>query len=170
MKAHRIALTVVLLLLPAAAVHSQARKCDEADSITGVKRTASKGFEYLIFEIRRDWTSDSPFSPGSYRVEEAEPPFTDYSGEETIPVSGAKFRKVTFISVKLYSNDDYCEIDTTGFKPGDLVKDLKLLYAFEGVAEFAVGFAEDARFISGYSYDAGNYTKVVMKFGRVKKQ
>lgn len=168
MKAHQIALTVVLFCLPAAAVHSQVRKCDEADSITGVKRTASKGFEYLIFEIRKNFASDSPFSPGSYRIEDGLPPFTDYSGEVTIPVSGVNFRKVTFISVKLYSKDDYCETDTGGFKPGELVKDLKLLYAFEGVAEFAVGFAEDARLISGYSYDAGNLTKVVMKFGKAR--
>lgn len=170
MKTHRIALAFVLFFLPASSVHPQVvKKCDEPDSITSVKRTASKGFEYLIFEVRRNWTEGSPFSPESYRVEEAEPPFTDYSGEETIPVSGERFKNVTFMSVKLFSNDDYCEIDVSAFKPGVLVKDLKPLYAFEGVADFAVGYAEDARLISTYSYDAGNFTKVVMKFGRPAK-
>lgn len=168
MKTYRTILFFVLILLPLVSVFSQEKKCDEPNSITKVKRTASRGYEYLIFEVRKAGP-DSPFDGEKYDVSEGNPPFTDYSGEETIPVAGDRFRHVVFYSVNLFKDQYPCDIDLSHFRPGKLVKDAKLLYAFEGVADFAVGFDRGSRLVSSYSYDAGNFTKIVLKFGKAKR-
>ncbi len=95
----------------------------------------------------------------SYDVETATGPFTDYSGDETIPVKGSKFKKIVFKSIYWMCNPRE-RIRT----PKTAIKDIKNLWAFEGISEYVVGFRAKSRYVTTYQYEAGSVIKVVMKF------
>jgi hypothetical protein len=130
---------------------------NESNSIKQVKTRSVGNTEYVIFDI----VKNAEFSGApNYTVETASRPFTGYVEDDgEIPVKGAKFKKVVFRSINWM-----CEtrIRTKSFKGA--VRDLKNLYAFEGISEFVVGYRAKSRYISTYSYDAGAVTKVVLKF------
>jgi hypothetical protein len=131
--------------------------CTEPGSIKQVKTRSAGNFEYVIFEIFKDPAGN--YEP-AYEVETAAPPFTGYSDEDgEIPVSGAEFKKITFRSFNWL-----CETKMKAGPPKKAVKDVKMLWSFEAIAEFAVGYGAGSKYITTYRYDAGALTKVVMKF------
>lgn len=132
-----------------------AEKCTQPGSIKRVKNRSVGNVEYVIFDVFKRADGDKV----DYGVEKASGPFTDYSGDETIPVRGKKFRKIVFKSV--YWMCESREIVRTS---RTAVKDVKQLSRFEGIAEYVVGIRARSRYITTYHYDAGSVTKVVMKF------
>ena len=134
---------------------SYAGSCTEPGSISRVKNRSAGNVEYVIFDIKKPEDGATP----DYTVETASPPFTGYSGEETYEIAGGKFKRIVFRSVYWM-----CEIPERYRLPKTAVKGIKLLWSFEGIVEFAVGYRTRSRYVATYSYDAGSVTKVVMKF------
>lgn len=145
----------LLTLLFVSIGHSQI--CTESGSIKRVKNRSIGNVEYVIFDIYKQ--NDSTTSKMDYEVETARSPFTDYSGDETIPVNGDKFKKITFRSIYWM-----CETQKNITTPKTAIKDIKNLSSFEGIVEYVVGFRARSRYITTYQYDAGSVIKVVMKF------
>ena len=131
--------------------------CTEPGSIRQVRNRNAGSIEYVIFDVIKE--PGSADSNPVYSVTNAAPPFTDYSGDERINVNGKKFKKIVFRSIFWL-----CQTQVKPSIPQPLVKDVKLLYSFEGIAEFVVGYKAGSRFAGAYHYDAGSVTKVVLKF------
>ena len=146
-----VAFSLVFLLCS----FSYAEKCTQPGSIKRVKNRSVGNVEYVIFDVLKRADSD----PVDYEVEKASAPFTDYSGDETIPVRGKKFRKIVFKSVYWM-----CESRERIRTPKTAIKDVKQLSRFEGIAEYVVGIRARSKYVTTYHYDAGSVTKVVMKF------
>jgi len=134
---------------------SYAEKCTQPGAIKRVKNRNVGNVEYVIFDVLKRAGGDGV----DYEVEKATGPFTDYSGDETIPVRGKKFRKIVFKSLYWM-----CESHEQIRTPKTAVKDVKQLSRFEGIAEYVVGIRARSRYVTTYHYDAGSVTKVVMKF------
>jgi hypothetical protein len=132
-----------------------AEVCTEPGAITRVTNRSRGNFEYVIFDIKKSEEGGVP----EYEVRTSNPPFTDYSGEETYKIGGSKFKTVVFRSIMWM-----CEIPEQYRLPKTAVKGIKLLSSFEGIVEFAVGYRSRSRYLMTYAYDAGSVTKVVMKF------
>lgn len=151
----KLVLVLILTLVFAGVGFSQ--KCTEAGSIKRVKNRSVRNVEYVIFDIYKQ--NASATSRMSYDVESATAPFTDYSGDETIPVRGNKFKKITFKSIFWM-----CETRKKISTPRTAIKDIKNLSSFEGIVEYVVGFRARSRYVTTYQYEAGSVIKVVMKF------
>ena len=153
MKPPKLLIVIVLSLIVTGTIHAE--KCTEPGSITKVKNRSVGQVEYVIFDIRKAPDGSLP----EFEVDTAAPPFTDYSGEETYQVAGGKHKKIVFRSVNWL-----CDIPERYRLPKTAVKGIKLLWSFEGIVEFAVGYSSRSKYLATYSYDAGSVTKVVMKF------
>ena len=125
-------------------VTSHAQVCKESGSITRIKNRKVGKTEYVIFDIKKGGN----YEP-KWEVKSVEGPFTDYSGDTTIDVAGTKFRKIVFRSFNWM-----CETPMRVRTPRPAVRDVKKLWAFEGIAEFVVGISPRARYVTTYSYDA----------------
>ena len=128
------------------------QRCTEPGSIKQITTSSIGKFEYAVF------TFNGSTDDVDYSVETAAPPFTDYSGDEAIRVRGSKFRKIVFKSINWT-----CRTRNIA-RSQSAIKDVKELWTFEGIAEYAVGFRASSRFISAYHYKSGSFTKVVLKF------
>ena len=124
--------------------------CTEAGSIKRMKNTKIGRNEYVVFDIIK------PNEP-TYAVETRKPPFTDYQGEETYKIAGKKFKVIVFKSLNWM-----CNTRERFRLPRRAIKGIKRLYAFEGIAEYVVGY--NTRYVATYHYDVGSIRKVVMKF------
>lgn len=145
-----VALGLVFLLCS----FSYAEKCTQPGSIKRVKNRSVGNVEYVIFDVYKSAGSEL-----DYEVESTSGPFTDYSGDETIPVRGSKYRKIVFKSIYWM-----CESRDLTRTPRSVVRDVKELWRFEGIAEYVVGIRARSRYITTYHYEAGSVMKVVMKF------
>ncbi|NNE98411.1 MAG: hypothetical protein HKN25_05245 [Pyrinomonadaceae bacterium] len=134
-----------------------AEKCTQPGSIKRVKNRSAGNVEYVIFDLLK--RADTPNSAPDYEVKSASGPFTDYSGDETIPVRGKKFKSIVFKNLYWM-----CESRDQTKTPRAAVRDIKQLSRFEGIAEYVVGFRSRSRYITTYHYNAGSVIKVVMKF------
>ncbi len=128
--------------------------CKEPGSIKRVKNRRAGNIEYVIFDLVK------PNAP-SFSVKTKSPPFTDYSGDEKYKIRGNKFKVIVFKSLNWT-----CKTRERYSVPKSIVKEVKMLWAFEGIAEFVVGYRKGSRYVSTYYYDVGSTRKVVMKFRR----
>jgi len=135
-----------------AGLSSAQDRCTEAGSIRSVKNTSIGRFEYVVFDVIR------PNEP-TYTVETRRPPFTDYPGEETYKIKGNKFKVIVFRSVNWM-----CDSRQRFRLPGQAIRGIRNLYAFEGISEYVVGYRSRSRYVGTYHYDVGSIRKVVMKF------
>jgi hypothetical protein len=145
---------IIAAVLTCSASASLAAPCTEANSIAKIRNTAHGGYEYVVFNFVK------PASP-HYTVTRENPPFTIDPSGEPVTVKGAKFRVIKFRQVVWT-----CEIKQAFTLPRRAVKDIKSLEQFEGYITFVVGYGVAARYRGAYSYDAGPYTKIVLRFRR----
>ena len=150
------AFLILMALFLAFTTTGFAQLCTESGSIVKVKNRQVGKTEYVIFDLKKG----GEYEP-KWDVTKVSGPFTDYSGDTPIEVKGSKYMKIAFRSFNWM-----CEIPMKTRTPKRAVKDVKKLWAFEGIAEFVIGTSARARYITTYSYDAGSRTKVVMKFRR----
>ena len=132
-----------------------AAPCTEANSIAKIRNTAHGGYEYVVFDFIK------PPALPAFVVETGKPPFTMDPSGEPVAVKGAKFRVIKFRNIGWM-----CDIREAFTLPRRAVKDIKKLEQFEGYITYVVGYGAAARFRGAYSYDAGPYTKIVLRFRR----
>lgn len=148
-------LLMLTALLPLFSSTMFGQACNEEGSILRVKNRSAGNVEYVIFDIKK--TQDN--KDVEFEVERVMPPFTDYTGDETYSIAGDNFKKITFSSVYWM-----CQTSERYALPKTAVKGIKMLWSFEGITEFVIGYRSESRYVATYTYDAGLVTKVVMKF------
>ena len=153
MNISRLLIPITITLLSSGIIFAE--PCREPGSITRVKNRSAGKYDYVIFDVRKSEDGDQP----DFEVKTASPPFTDYSGEETYEIPGGKHKSIAFRSVYWM-----CEIPERYRLPQTAIKGIRMLWSFEGIVEFAVGYRSRSRYLATYSYDAGSVRKVVMKF------
>ncbi|HPY39539.1 MAG TPA: hypothetical protein PLM98_03380 [Thiolinea sp.] len=146
---------LILALMASALIPTatQAATCTAANSITNISNTSPTGlYEYVIFDLK----THTP----SYNVASKTGPFTFDPSDDPVPVTGVKFKQITFPSVYWM-----CSIPESFSLPKTQVKDVKRTGQFEGVVSYVVGYQTASKYVTTYHYPVtSTRSKVVMKF------
>ncbi len=146
-----LAMCVVVFAFSNAAM-AQVPSCNEPGSIMRVTKSRVGRFEYVTFELK----ANDP----SYNVENAKPPFYDYSGEKRLYIKGKAFKEITFHSVAWQ-----CKIRENFSATTTTIQGIKNAEQFEGVVKYIIGYSARAKFI-GTTVSGVGSTKVALKFKR----
>ena len=142
------------LALAAGIASATAAPCDEPNAIAKVRNRAPAGaYEYVVFDFIKP-----PAAP-NFSVTTVSPPFTEDPSDRPITIAGARFKQIRFDSVVWT-----CEIAEAFALPRRAIKGIARTGQFEGVISYVVGYRRASRFAGYYSYDAGRYLKIVLKF------
>lgn len=131
---------------------AQVPVCNEPGSIMRVTKSRQGKFEYVTFELK----ANDP----SYNVENAKPPFYDYSGEKRLYIKGKAFKEITFHSVAWM-----CKIRENFSAATTTVQGIKNAEQFEGVVKYIIGYSAKSKYV-GVSASGVGSTKVTLKFKR----
>jgi hypothetical protein len=144
--------TAVALGFLALITGASAEPCAEKGSIKRVTNTRVGKFDYVTFEIQR------PANP-AYEVTDETGPFTEGDTDEPVPVTGDKFKQITFRSMPWG-----CTIAEKFSLPGGAIIDIKKTDQFEGFITYVVGYRSDATYVDTRHSDTGSIRKIVMRF------
>jgi hypothetical protein len=131
---------------------AQLSYCSEPGSLMRVTKSRVGRFEYVTFELK----ANDP----SYTVENAKPPFYDYSGEKRLRIKGTAFKSVNFRSIAWQ-----CKIRENFAAATTTVQGIKNVEQFEGYVKYIIGYSAKSKYV-GVSASGVGSTKVVLKFKR----
>lgn len=129
-----------------------AANCNGPSSIVRVSNSASGGFEYVDFKIKK------PAAPRFFTTNVL-PPFLEDPSGTPINIAGSHWTKIQFRDV-----DSYCSILQFLSLPKPAIRAIKNIEQFEGQISFIVGRSASSHYISTKVKNGVAFTTVRVKF------